>query len=103
MIWVWGCYWIPITADESILALQSKHILNGEIYFSEWGQSYNGNLESFLILFVQALFGSSVWIFRSVNLVFSICIIFIMTHLVRKEIGETAALFAALLISCPSP
>lgn len=60
---------IPFNADEAIVALMARHILQGELPVFFYGQVYMGSLDAFFVAGGFALFGQHVWVIRLVQTV----------------------------------
>jgi 4-amino-4-deoxy-L-arabinose transferase-like glycosyltransferase len=58
---------VPFNADEAIVALMAKHILQGERPIFFYGQSYMGSLDAYLIAAGFALLGQHIWVIRLVQ------------------------------------
>ncbi len=58
---------VPFNADEAIVALMARHILQGQWSPFFYGQSYMGSLDAMLVALGFALFGQSVWVIRLVQ------------------------------------
>jgi len=80
-----------IDGDESLVGIQAQHILQGErpIYF--YGIPYFGSLEAYLVAFVFALVGSSVWALRAEPTVVSLLIVW-LTWRLAAALAEQAQL-----------
>src|SRR3972149_3254635 len=52
---------VPFNADEAIVALMARHILQGERAVFFYGQAYMGSLDAWLVAAGFALFGEQVW------------------------------------------
>ena len=59
---------VPFNADEAIVALMARHILQGERPFFFYGQAYMGSLDAFLVAVIFKLIGFEVWGIRLVQL-----------------------------------
>lgn len=59
---------VPFNADEAVVALMARHILQGERPLFFYGQAYMGSLDAFLVAAVFKLFGSEVWGIRFVQI-----------------------------------
>jgi 4-amino-4-deoxy-L-arabinose transferase-like glycosyltransferase len=57
----------PFNADEAVVALMARHILQGERPVFFYGQAYMGSLDAFLAAAGFALLGPQVWIVRAVQ------------------------------------
>jgi hypothetical protein len=58
----------PFNADEAVVALMARHILQGERPIFFYGQAYMGSLDAVLAASGFALFGEHVWIIRAVQI-----------------------------------
>ncbi|MFL5690840.1 MAG: hypothetical protein ACJ795_03470 [Ktedonobacteraceae bacterium] len=54
-----------IDGDEALVGIQAQHILRGELPIYFYGIPYFGSLEAYLVAFVFAIAGSSVWALRA--------------------------------------
>ena len=59
---------VPFNADEAVVALMARHILQGERPLFFYGQAYMGSLDAFLVAAVFKLFGTEVWGIRFVQI-----------------------------------
>lgn len=60
---------VPFNADEAIIALMAKHILQGDRPIFFYGQAYMGSLDAYLVALVFKLVGIHVWGVRLVQIV----------------------------------
>ena len=62
------CGWevVPFNADEAVVALMARHILQGAMSCF-YGQHYMGSLDAYLIAAGFLLFGQQVWVIRLVQ------------------------------------
>src|SRR6266851_2035799 len=60
---------VPFNADEAIVGLMARHILQGERPVFFYGQAYLGSLDAWLVAGAFAIFGESVWPIRLVQIV----------------------------------
>ncbi|MBN1439658.1 MAG: glycosyltransferase family 39 protein [Anaerolineales bacterium] len=58
---------VPFNADEAVVALMAKHILQGERPLFFYGQAYMGSLDAILVAGGFALLGPQAWIVRAVQ------------------------------------
>ena len=65
--WLIVSGWVPFNADEAVVALMARHILQGERPIFFYGQAYMGSLDALLIAGGFALFGQQVWVIRLVQ------------------------------------
>lgn len=98
-----------INGDEALVGIQAEHILHGEwpVYF--YGQVYMGSLEAYLIAFVFAVAGPSVWALRAEPILLSLAIVWLtwklanalaeearLSPIARRYFVNIAVLFAAI-------
>ena len=55
---------LPFNADEAVVALMARHILQGERPVFFYGQAYLGSLDAVLVAIGYRLFGQHVWVIR---------------------------------------
>jgi len=60
---------VPFNADEAVVALMARHILQGERPLFFYGQAYMGSLDAFLIAAVFKLIGYQIWGIRLVQII----------------------------------
>ena len=58
---------LPFNADEAVVALMARHILQGERPIFFYGQAYMGSLDAFLVAGGFLLLGQQVWVIRLVQ------------------------------------
>jgi hypothetical protein len=58
---------VPFNADEAVVALMAKHILQGERPLFFYGQAYMGSLDAVFVAAGFALFGPQAWVVRAVQ------------------------------------
>ncbi len=73
-IWLLVAGSIPFNADEAIVALMARHILQGERPLFFYGQAYMGSLDAWLVAAGFVLFGAHVWVIRAVQVVLYVLI-----------------------------
>jgi 4-amino-4-deoxy-L-arabinose transferase-like glycosyltransferase len=69
-LWKGALYWqhaFPFNADEAVLALMARHILQGERPMFFYGQAYMGSLDAWFVAAGFALGGEKIWIIRAVQ------------------------------------
>src|SRR5574341_1086774 len=64
LIWMGA---VPFNADEAIVALMARHILQGERPLFFYGQAYMGSLDAWLVAMGFAVLGQKVWVIRLVQ------------------------------------
>jgi 4-amino-4-deoxy-L-arabinose transferase-like glycosyltransferase len=94
---------VPFNADEAIVALMARHILQGRWPAFFYGQAYMGSLDASLVAMGFALFGSKVGVIRAVQILLYMATI-ISTAYLGKQIfhSERVGLIAALLLAIPA-
>ncbi len=75
----------PFNADEAVVGLMARHILQGERPIFFYGQAYMGSLDAFLVAGGFMLFGQFVWVIRLVQTILYLGLI-ISTIALGKEI-----------------
>lgn len=91
-----------IDADEAIVGLMAKHILEGrEIPIFYYGQHYMGSLEALMASVSFRIFGPSSWALQLVPLVWSLALIVVVFLLGCACGGRVVGRFAALLTAVP--
>lgn len=93
----------PFNADEAIVGLMGRHILDGMRPIFFYGQAYMGALDAYLVAIGFRIFGSDVWVIRLVQtlLFLGISITTIQLSL-RLHDNKRAALLSALLLAIPT-
>lgn len=79
-------------ADEAIVGLMARHILNGNIPAYFYGQGYMGSLEALVAAGYFAAFGSSVFSLKLAPLTFYILFLILQYRLIRNFRGVALAL-----------
>lgn len=94
---------IPFNADEAIVALMARHILQGERPIFFYGQAYMGSLDAFLVAGAFKLLGSSVWAVRWIQIVLYSFTIF-TTFLLGKKLTDSwkVGIISAWFLAIPS-
>lgn len=91
-----------IDADEAIVGLMAKHILEGApIPTFYYGQHYMGSLESLLMSFVFSVAGVSAAALKFIPLFFSCTLLIVIYEIGRRIKNEVAGLLAALFYALP--
>ena len=92
----------PFNADEAIVALMARHILQGSKPIFFYGQAYMGSLDAYLVAAFFAVLGQQVWVIRLVQ-----TILYLLTIISTYWIGQTifnsriSGFIAAGLIAIP--
>lgn len=93
---------VPFNADEAVVALMAKHILQGERPVFFYGQAYMGSLDAWLVALGFALFGEEVWVIRAVQtLLYTATIVTMFWLALRIFHSKTSAHMAAWLMAIP--
>lgn len=91
-----------IDADEAIVGLMAKHILEGApLPTFYYGQHYMGSLESILMGFVFSMWGVHALALKVVPLLFSCALLFVIFEIGKKLSNATTGYVAALLYALP--
>jgi hypothetical protein len=85
-------------ADEAVVGLMARHVLDGELTTFYWGQAYGGTQEVLLTAPLFALAGSSWFALRIVPIVLSAVAALLVWRVGLRTIGEPAAAVAGWLI-----
>lgn len=94
---------VPFNADEAIVALMARHIVEGEFPLFFYGQAYMGSLDAVLISLGFRAFGEHVWVIRVVQ-----AALYLGTTAVSAELGyrffgsKTIGLISGLLVAVPA-
>lgn len=94
---------VPFNADEAVVALMARHILQGERPVFFYGQAYMGSLDAFLVAAGFRLFGEQVWVIRLVQ-----TLLYLGTLITTAELGRRlfasrrVAALAVLLLAIPT-
>ena len=102
-IWLIAADLVPFNADEAIVGLMARHILEGEKPIFFYGQAYMGSLDAFLVAGGFLAFGQQVWVIRLVQAVLYLLIIISTVFCSRLLFGSMrAGLIAASLLAIPT-
>ncbi|HSR47598.1 MAG TPA: hypothetical protein VLL77_06365, partial [Anaerolineales bacterium] len=92
----------PFNADEAVVGLMARHVLQGDLPIFFYGQAYLGSLDALLVAAGFAVSGPSVLVIRVVQVAIYLATI-LTTMLLTREIGlptRTSAV-AGLLLAVP--
>ncbi len=94
---------IPFNADEAVVALMARHILQGKFPIFFYGQAYMGSLDAWLIAGGFLIFGQQVWVIRCVQMLIYLGVI-VTTALIAKAISGNGrvGVIAAWLMAIPT-
>lgn len=87
-------------ADEGIVGLMGKHIMEGrEVPVFFYGQHYLGALEAYCVALSFSIFGSSVFALRFVPLLFSVVLLPLIYTFVYRTYSVAAARWATAMVA----
>ncbi len=93
---------VPFNADEAIVALMGRHILQGERPAFFYGQAYMGSLDAWLAAAGFAMFGQHVWVIRLIQSLLYLATLATTGWLGRRIFGNWAVgALAMLLLAIP--
>jgi 4-amino-4-deoxy-L-arabinose transferase-like glycosyltransferase len=93
----------PFNADEAIVGLMARHILDGRWPVFFYGQAYMGSLDASLVALGFAIFGQKVIIVRVLQILLYIGTVLTTMHMAKKIFDDTEGmLFAGLLMAVPT-
>lgn len=94
---------VPFNADEAVVGLMARHILQGERPVFFYGQSYMGSLDAGLVSLGFLLFGEHIWVIRAVQSLLYLGLL-LTTYFLGKEMFSSGrvGLIAAGLLSIPT-
>jgi len=93
----------PFNADEAVVALMGRHILQGARPAFFYGQAYMGSLDAVLVSAGFALFGQKVVVIRLIqSLLFAVTVATTVALAGRVTRSRRAALAAGLLMAIPT-
>lgn len=93
---------VPFNADEAIVALMARHILQGERPWFFYGQAYMGSLDAYLIAGAFSLLGESVLSIRVVQIILYTGTLLTSYPVARRiTSSRRVALLTVLLLAFP--
>ena len=92
---------VPFDADEAIVALMARHILQGDRPLFFYGQHYMGSLDAYLISGVFAVAGESVLAVRFVQTVLFVATVLTSYAAVARFADRRTAWIVALMLAFP--
>ncbi len=93
----------PFNADEAVVGLMARHILQGERPVFFYGQAYLGSLDAWLIAGGFALAGAQVWVIRAVQTGLYLLTVTTTYLVAQRATGSRwAAWTAAMLLAVPT-
>ena len=94
---------LPFNADEAVVALMARHILQGERPIFFYGQAYMGSLDAYLVAGFFSLLGQQVWVIRFVQALLYTGTIISTIGLGRAIYGASrTGLWAGVLLAIPT-
>lgn len=94
---------VPFNADEAVVALMARHILQGKLPIFFYGQAYMGSLDAWLIAGGFAIFGQQVWVIRLVQMMIYAGTIFTTAGIAKSVSGNwRIGVIAAWLMAIPT-
>lgn len=101
LLLLWGV--IPFNADEAVVGLMARHILQGERPIFFYGQAYMGSLDAFLAAGCFRLFGAQVGCIRLVQVLLYLGVVASTVWIGKEAFGSfRAGLLAGLLLAFPT-
>jgi dolichyl-phosphate-mannose-protein mannosyltransferase len=94
-IWVYRSALGTPNADEAVVGLMTRHLLDGEFATFYWGQAFGGPQEALLTAPVFVIVGSSWLALRIIPIALSAVAAVLIWRVGRRTIGEPRALVAA--------
>ncbi|MDQ3914488.1 MAG: glycosyltransferase family 39 protein [Actinomycetota bacterium] len=86
-----------LDADEAVVGLMARHILDGEFPMFYWGQTHGGPHEPLLTAAFFRVFGSSTLILKVVAMLLAASACVLIWRVGKRTVGEPAATVAGLL------
>lgn len=94
---------VPFNADEAVVALMARHILQGQRPFFFYGQAYMGSLDAYLIAAGFNWFGEQVWVIRGVQVILYLGTLLTTAFVGRAALGSwRAGVLAAWFLAIPT-
>jgi hypothetical protein len=98
-----ACQAVPFNADEAVVALMGRHILQGELPLFFYGQAYMGSLDAFFVAVMFKLIGYQVWGIRAVQMVLYTCTLATTYWLAKQISGKwQIGVIATWLLALPT-
>lgn len=97
-----GAERVPFNADEAIVALMARHILQGARPLFFYGQAYLGSLDAWLLAGGFAIFGQKVWVIRLVQGLLYLGTIWTTAKVGEKIFSRRVGILAAWLLAIPA-
>jgi hypothetical protein len=116
LLWLFGSFFIvlvlkafliaagsmPFNADEAVVALMARHIIQGERPVFFYGQAYMGSLDAFLVAAGFLSFGEHVWVIRLIQAILYLGTLSTTAWIGKKAFGSwQVGILAAWLLAIP--
>ncbi|TEU01108.1 MAG: hypothetical protein E3J30_01300 [Anaerolineales bacterium] len=93
----------PFNSDEAIVGLMARHILEGNWPVFYYGQAYMGSLDATLVALGFMLFGSEIFVIRTVQILLYLGTILLTVNLSARIFrSHIAGLVSGLLLAVPT-
>jgi 4-amino-4-deoxy-L-arabinose transferase-like glycosyltransferase len=96
-----ACDVVPFDADEAVVALMARHILQGDRPLFFYGQHYMGSLDAYLIAGASAVAGESVLTVRFVQTVLFVAMVLASYAAVLRFADRQTAHLVVLMLAFP--
>jgi 4-amino-4-deoxy-L-arabinose transferase-like glycosyltransferase len=94
---------LPFNADEAVVALMARHILQGERPLFFYGQAYMGSLDAWLIAGAFSILRVNVWVIRLVQSLLYLGVLGVVFLLGKEAFGSPkVGGLAAILLAIPT-
>lgn len=94
---------VPFNADEAVVALMARHILQGSRPIFFYGQAYMGSLDAYLVAGGFAIFGQHVWVIRLVQSILYAGVLMTTICIGREAFASwRVGILASLLLAIPT-
>ncbi len=102
-VWLVAGGRVPFNADEAVVALMARHILQGQRPLFFYGQAYMGSLDAYLIAAGFNWFGEQVWVIRGVQAILYLSTLLTTAFVGRAALGSwRAGVLAAWFLAIPT-
>jgi hypothetical protein len=92
-----------IDADEAVVGLMARRILQGEHVVYYWGQDYMGSLEAYTAALVFRFFPATPFTLKLTPFLYAAVLLALLVWLARKSFSRTASRYLLFLAAVPSP
>jgi len=102
-LWLTFGGWVPFNADEAVVGLMARHILQGAWPTFFYGQAYMGSLDAWFVAGAFRLFGEQVWAIRLVQMGLYLLFLATTAGLGKKVFGNgSVGVLGAFLLAIPA-